>query len=289
MKIHLVLVTYNRLFYTKKALKSILEDKKEDFILTIWDNASSDGTQDYLKSINDPRINEIIFSPKNIGQIDAVNNIWSSSDAYLLGKLDNDCVVTPGWTRILSKAHQDIDNLGVVACWHFFEDDFDFNKAKHKIQEINGHKILRHPWTCGTGFLIKRETYLKYSPMAGNATTDFWIKLAKHNMINGFYYPLIFQEHMDDPKSQYSVLKDEESFQTAKEFTAFISLQKLKTLQDMWKIRERIINNLLCSPWDVKYYIGWRGKIRNLKEKMRKLYIRLIWDNLKIKKHKLRD
>ncbi len=269
MRIHLAFITYNRLHYTRKALESILRDKDEDFTLTIWDNASTDGTKEYLQTIKDPRISEIIYSKTNVGQVEAVNRIWSESNAELLGKLDNDCLVTPGWTRTLAAAHRDIDKLGVVACWHFFEDDFDFDKAKHKIQEFNGHKILRHPWTCGTGVLIKRETYLKNGPMPGDTTTTYWIKLAKKGMINGFYYPLVYQEHMDDPKSLHTVLKDEENFQRAKQTT--VSSKNFNTLEDTRRNCERIIDLLLCGPWEVKYYTGWRLMLSKVIRKAKKL------------------
>ncbi len=170
---------------------------------------------------------------------------------------------------ILSAAHRDIDKLGVIACWHFFEDDFDYEKAKHKIQEFNGHKILRHPWTCGTGVLIKRETYLKNGPMPGDTTTEYWIKLAKKGMINGFYYPLVYQEHMDDPKSLHTVLKDEEYFQKEKYTT--VSARQFDTLKDARRNCERIIDLLLCGPWEVKYYTGWRRMLDKIAGKLNKL------------------
>jgi len=127
MTIDLLFITYNRLKYTKLALASVLADPSEEFSLTIWDNASTDGTVEYLKNeVSDPRIKDIVFSRENVGQLAAVNEIWSQSKADLLGKLDNDCLVTPGWTKILAKAHADIPTLGVVACWHFPREDFDY-------------------------------------------------------------------------------------------------------------------------------------------------------------------
>jgi len=97
-QIHLIMLTYNRLDYTKLALRRLLSDPKEEFALTIWDNASTDGTQQFLKTVNDPRIVDIIFSQTNKGQTYVTNKIWSESSAELVGKVDNDCFVTPGWT-----------------------------------------------------------------------------------------------------------------------------------------------------------------------------------------------
>jgi glycosyltransferase involved in cell wall biosynthesis len=273
MTIDLVFITYNRLEYTKLALASVLADPTEEFSLTIWDNASTDGTVEYLKNCaGDRRIADIVFSSQNIGQIEAVNKIWASSKADLLGKLDNDCLVTPGWTRILAQAHNDIPNLGVVACWHYPPEDFDYMRARHKIQTFGKHQILRHPWTCGTGLLIKRSAYSKLGPIIGRGTTGFWIKLARNGYINGFYYPFVYQEHMDDPKSKHSHLKDEDSYQAAKAVTVNINSPGQETLAGRWRWRQKVLNNLICDPWDVKYYIGWRGKLRRAKEKISNIF-----------------
>lgn len=269
MNIELAFITYNRLEYTKKSLESILADPEEEFDLTIWDNASTDGTRDYLDSVDDPRIVQKIFSKENIGQTAAVNRIWSESKADLLGKLDNDCVVTSGWTRTLAKAHKDIPELGVVAMWHFFEEDFDYEHAKHKIQEFNGHKILRHPWTCGTGLLMKRKTFEKLGAIKQGATTRYWLKMAREGYINGFYYPLIFQENMDDPKSEYSLFH-KKSFKEAFKDTYGHKIG-VNDMATYMKNRKEIIENLLTGPYDPKYYLGWRLKARQSVKKIKNL------------------
>jgi len=272
MTIDLVFITYNRLEYTKLALASVLAEPTEEFSLTIWDNASTDGTVEYLKNeVNDQRIADIVFSKENVGQVTAVNEVWGRSQADLLGKLDNDCLVTPGWTRALAQAHNDIPRLGVVACWHFFPEDFDYERAKHKIQTFNGHQILRHPWTCGTGLLIKRDTFAKLGTMQGKTPWEYWLKMAMAGYINGFYYPFVYQEHMDDPRSKHSHLKDEPSYEAAKKVTVAMKLHGLETLTDMWCWREVILDNLLDDPWDVKYYIGWRVKWRRAQKKLARL------------------
>ncbi|UCG57797.1 MAG: glycosyltransferase [Phycisphaerales bacterium] len=272
MTVDLIFISYNRLEYTKLALASVLADPTEQFNLTIWDNASADGTVEYLKKeVDDPRIADIVCSRENVGQITATNEVWGRSKADLVGKLDNDCLVTPGWTRTLAAAHRDIDNLGVVACWHYFPDDFDYERAKDKIQSFGRHRILRHPWTCGTGLLIKQETFKRLGLIDNEATTGYWLKMARAGYVNGFYYPLVLQEHMDDPKSQYTMLKDEQSYQAAKEVTFNINRHGQETLEDRWLWRRKVLDNLLDGPWDVRHYVGWRSKLRTFKAKLRLL------------------
>lgn len=269
--IQLVFITYNRLDYTRKALASVLKDSEEEFRLTIWDNASTDGTRDFLRDeVDDPRIDNIVLSEKNVGQIVPVNSIWTASQCDLLGKLDNDCLVTPGWTRILAQAHADIPELGVVACWHFMEDDFDYERARSKIAEFNGHRILRHPWTCGTGLLVKRRVFQEIGPLSGSSTSHYWLEMARRGYVNGFYYPLVLQEHMDDPRSEHSHLRDEESYQEAKAVTYNLKHHGQDTLSDRWRWRQEVIDNLLCGPWDLRYYSGWRGRMRNLMTRVRR-------------------
>lgn len=269
MRIHLVFVTYNRLEYTKRALPSVLADPTERFDLTIWDNASTDGTAEYLRDqIDDPRIVDLVLSRENIGQTAAVNRIWADSKADLLGKLDNDCIVTPGWTRTLAEAHRDIPNLGVVACWHFLPEDFDYERAKHKIQTFGRHQIFRHPWTCGTGLLIKRETFKRFGPMQQTATTRYWLEMALAGYINGFYYPLIHQEHMDDPMSPHCLIRDAESFARYRKITFGLGSGRYQDVEGRRKTRNGMVANLLDEPFDPRYYVGWRARKRRLQRRL---------------------
>jgi len=262
MNIHLSFITYNRLEYTKLALQSVLADPLEEFSLTIWDNSSTDGTIDYLKNeVQDSRIKEIIFSKENIGQTAAVNKIWNNSNADLLGKLDNDCIVTPGWTRIFAKAHEDIDRLGVLAMWHFFPEDFNHKTAKYKIQNINGHEIFRHPWTCGTGLLFKRKTFLQMGPITTKATTQYWLKMANAGYVNGFYYPLIYQEHMDDPRSSHCYLHNM-TFGQAYKHTYGFQAGIVTDIDNYKKLHQDILRNLLEDPFEPSFYSPWRRRIK---------------------------
>jgi hypothetical protein len=267
MKIDLIFLTHNRLDYTKLSLASILADPAEDFSLTIWDNASTDGTVEYLKNeVSDSRIKEIVFSRNNVGQNVAANTVWGKSTADLLGKLDNDCIVTPGWTRTLAQAHQDIPELGVVACWHFFQEDFDFERARHKIQTFGRHRILRHPWTCGTGLLFKRELFRRFGPLSGEGTTPFWMSMAKVGCVNGFYYPLIYQEHMDDPRSRHN-RSHSMSFEDAYKDSHGWKTGALRDFQSYRSLHEKILDNLLSGSYDPKHYARplWKRAVNRLK------------------------
>lgn len=275
MNIAIVVVTHNRLEYTKKTLARLLEDPTEEFDLYLWDNASTDETPEYLRyGVKDPRIVDVALSNENVGQGAAMNHGWGKTKAELVGKIDNDCLQTPGWTRTFAQAHADIPQLGVIAAWHFFQEDFDYEIARHKIQRFNGHQVFRHPWVGGSGFVMKRKTFLehgswKVGPDVG--TTVYFVKMALSGYINGWYYPLIHQEHMDDPVSKHSMLKDDAAVNSLYDITYGLRNREIRTLAKRMAWREQVLHDLLYEPWDAKYYVGWRSKLRTLKTKLRSL------------------
>lgn len=274
MNVCILVVTHNRLEYTRKTIARLLEDPNEEFELYLWDNASTDGTHEYLKDeLKDPRIVETVLSEENVGQTGAMNYAWSKTKAELVGKLDNDCLVTPGWTRILARAHKDIERLGAVACWHYPLDEFDEKTARKagKIQTFGRHQILRSPFVGGTGFIMKRKTFEKYGLWRVGChvgTTSYYIKMALGGEINGWYFPFVLQEHMDDPKSAHCMVTDDESVQKMHDVTFVLRENNIRSMKGRWIRRKFILKSLNSGPWDAKYYVGWRKKLRGIKRRM---------------------
>lgn len=266
MTIDLVFITYNRLEYTKLALASVLADPTEEFSLTLWDNGSTDGTKDYLSSVEDPRIVRKVFAEENVHLHGAVNDLFSKSSADLVGIIPNDFLVTPGWTRILGQAHADVPEFGMIGCWHFFPEEFDYERAKHKIQMFGRHRVLRHPWTGGGAGLVKLKTVRECGPLQSSGTTGYWIQMALKGYINGFYFPLIYVEHMDDPRSSHSFLKSEEDFQRYMPLTA--RNFGVKSLEDWLHWLQKDAYMVQKASIDPKYYIGWRAKLNRLFKKL---------------------
>ena len=266
MHVTIVLPTYNRLEYTQKTIARLLEDQGEEFDLYLWDNASTDETADYLTGLKDPRIVEVHISKTNEGQVGAMNWAWSKTKAELVGKLDNDCLPTPGWTRIFAQAHKDIPMLGSLAMWHFPLKEFDDDLAKHKIHSFSDHQIFRHPWTCGSGFIMKRSAFQKmgtWKPGRYVGTTSYFLKMALAGYINGWYYPLVLQEHMDDPESEHSFFHTRH-FNEAYADSYGYNFANINNMEIYLKKREQIIFNLMTDPFEAGCYTSWRKKIRRI-------------------------
>ena len=66
--IAVVVLTNNRVHLLRKCVENVLaraSDATREIV--IWDNASTDGTREYLESLDDPRL-RVVHSEKNIGQ-----------------------------------------------------------------------------------------------------------------------------------------------------------------------------------------------------------------------------
>ena len=104
-KVSLVILTYNNLNYTRQCLESIYaKTAYPNFEVIIVDNASTDGTQDYLINFSASHPNcRILLNPENRGFSAGNNQGVAASDGEYLVFLNNDVVVTPGWlSRLLA-------------------------------------------------------------------------------------------------------------------------------------------------------------------------------------------
>ena len=205
------------------------------------------------------------MSEKNYGPMTAMNKIWGATQADFVSKIDNDCLVTSGWLRKLTDAHRDCDKLGAVACWHFRPEDFNLDLAKHKVQEYNGHRIFQHPWVCGSGFVMKKQTYLEMGPWEEGSpnigTTGYFLKLALKGYLNGWLYPFVLQHHMDDIFSPYRHSSDNISLQEVKSITYSLRTNNINTIEQLLKRREHVLKVLHCSSRHARDHVGWRGRL----------------------------
>lgn len=101
-----ILVTcHNRVGFTEKCLNNLVKVTDIPFTLFIWDNASTDGTRDYLMKSWAYRA-EIVFSNRNVGLTGALNTFFKiyAPRAKWLANVDNDTLPPPGWAEDLIAA-----------------------------------------------------------------------------------------------------------------------------------------------------------------------------------------
>jgi GT2 family glycosyltransferase/tetratricopeptide (TPR) repeat protein len=100
-----VIVTYNELAYTRQCVDSIRQYTDEPYELIFVDNASTDGTVEYLRSLPGAKI---ITNGENRGFPAAANQGIQAAAGKQIALLNNDTLVTTGWLgRLLRALHSD--------------------------------------------------------------------------------------------------------------------------------------------------------------------------------------
>jgi hypothetical protein len=67
-------------------------------------------------------------------------------------------------------------------------------------------------------------------------------------------------------------LKDRAAFEAAKGVTVTLEHPKVKNLDGLHWWREEVLSNLLDEPWEVRYYVGIRDRMRRTKKKIRRFF-----------------
>jgi GT2 family glycosyltransferase/tetratricopeptide (TPR) repeat protein len=101
----IIILTHNELPYTRMCLDSIRLSTDEPYELIVVDNASTDGTVEYLQTL--PEI-KLIQNAQNLGFPKAVNQGIQKSTGRQILLLNNDCIVPTAWLhRMVRALHND--------------------------------------------------------------------------------------------------------------------------------------------------------------------------------------
>jgi GT2 family glycosyltransferase/tetratricopeptide (TPR) repeat protein/2-polyprenyl-3-methyl-5-hydroxy-6-metoxy-1,4-benzoquinol methylase len=107
----IILITFNQIEYTRLCVESIRLRTDELYELVFVDNASTDGTADYLRSLPSARV---IFNKGNRGFPAAVNQGMQLATGKQVLLLNNDTVVTTGWLGRMLRALYSDPRIGLV-------------------------------------------------------------------------------------------------------------------------------------------------------------------------------
>jgi len=133
--VNISMVTYNRLDFTKQAIASILKNTRYPHVITVVDNNSQDGTQEYLTEIKrEGIIKNLLLLDENVGVSKASNLAWKMEpDAEYYLKLDNDIVIfKTDWLSDMIKAIDAIPQIGAIA--------YNFEVQSYPLTEFNGFR-----------------------------------------------------------------------------------------------------------------------------------------------------
>ena len=271
--IDILMITFNRPEYTRLSLERLLATCDEDMRVWVWQNGSDERTLDVVRSLVDhPRVYEFHHSRDNQKLREPTNWLWSHAKGDFLCKVDDDCLMPDSWARVLRQAHADVPQFGVIGCWRFLEQDFVPELAHKKIRSFaGGHKIMQNCWVEGSGYLMKSACLQTNGLLKPDESFPrYCIRLSLAGWINGWYYPFLYQEHMDDPRAAHSCLRTDEDLQRWMPLSAkYNGVTRL----DEWQAQlERSAYFLQSAPVDPRYYVGWRKKLRRGRKYIERLF-----------------
>lgn len=121
-RVTLLMLTWDRVEYTKMALESLFKNTIYPYDLWIIDNKNDkDDTRKYLVDLKkrEPRITKLILNDTNEGLSKPTNRFWRETTTEMVGKIDNDTLVPEGWLTKLMEASDKVPELMMVSGIHF--------------------------------------------------------------------------------------------------------------------------------------------------------------------------
>lgn len=262
--IDVLMITHRRPDYLRMSLPRLLETCDQNMRVWLWHNGDDSETLEVVHDYaSDPRVHKFHHSTENLGLTPPTNWLWSNTDAQYVAKVDDDCLVEGGWARTLAKAQSDHEKFGVLALWHFQPEDFHPELAKPKIAVFpGGHQILQNFWVQGSGYLMKGSCIRDQGLLRpGQSFTGYCIELALSGYINGWYYPLVLVEHLDDPRSPNSGLRSDEDLRRSAPLS--VARTGATTLEEWESQLKRSAWEVQSASIDPRHYRGWRKRLRN--------------------------
>lgn len=180
--IAVVVVTYNRLHLLRRCVDDVLlrtSDATREIV--IWDNASDDGTPEYLDSLDDPRL-RVVHHPENIGTNAYAPAFAMTTQEYLV-ELDDDVVeAPPNWDEQMLDAFRRIPGMGYLSA-NLVDDPNDSasqyikylreERNAYTRRVVEGIALLEGP-TGGGCTMTSRALYERIGGFRQHRTLVFW-------------------------------------------------------------------------------------------------------------------
>ncbi len=170
--VSIVMLTYNALEYTQECIESIREHTAYPHEIIFIDNASSDGSVDYLQQVvaDNPHY-RLIANETNRGFAAGNNQGVAAARGDYVMLLNNDVLVSSGWLRDLVAALERNPQIGMVGpvTNHIsgrqaiadipYDDTPGFHKFAGRVREASGGKLTPRRRIAGFAILMRKAIY----------------------------------------------------------------------------------------------------------------------------------
>jgi GT2 family glycosyltransferase/tetratricopeptide (TPR) repeat protein/SAM-dependent methyltransferase len=169
----IIILTHNQLAYTQRCVESIARYTDNPYELIFVDNASTDGTVEYLRGISSAKV---ILNSENRGFPAGVNQGIAVARGEHILLMNNDCVVTTGWLDRLLRALYSNPEVGMVGpCSNNVSGEQQVTVAYDDLSCLDGfawdygrandRRYVQTDRLVGFCLLMKREAVDKIGPL----------------------------------------------------------------------------------------------------------------------------
>ena len=238
----------------------------------LWHNGDDEETLEALRPyLSDPRVARFHHSRENVRLRPPTSWLWSESTATYLSKVDDDCLVSSGWLDTFAAAHEANPSFGVVGSWRHPQEDFRPDLAFRKVRTYQqGHQLMQNLWVQGSGYLVTRSRINRAGLLRDEESfTGYCIRLARLGAINGYYFPFVAEDHMDDPRSPHTLIVTDDDLRRRMPLSA--QANGIRTVDDWLSQLRRSALLLQTAEIDPRYYSGWRRKLKSINRRLAEL------------------
>lgn len=265
----IVMITYRSAPYLGLSLPRLLDTLDDGDSVWLWHNGDDEATIEALRPFTlDDRVQRYHHSRQNVGLREPTRWLWHESSARFLSKVDDDCLVSRNWLDTFVAAHDANPGFGVIGSWRHPPEDFRPEWASRKIQTFaGGHQLMRNLWVQGSGYLMPRAVVSRLGLLGDRESfTDYCIRAARAGAINGFYYPFVPEDHMDDPRSPHTMIRTDADLAARMPLSA--KANGVSTVADWTEQLRRSAEVLQTASLDPRAYAGWRAKVTAVKRRL---------------------
>jgi glycosyltransferase involved in cell wall biosynthesis len=270
--VDILMITFNSPDYVRLSLPRLLDSADEHTRIWLWHNGEDEETLAAVRGFaGDARVHRFHHSRENRKLREPTNWLWSESDADFVSKVDDDCLVQPDWLQVLRRPFTDFDGFGILGSWRFPDEDFDAELASRKIQEFpGGHRVLRNHWVQGSAYLLPRRLVCAQGLLGERQSfSQYCLDLARRGAVNGWYFPFVREDHMDDPRSAHTIFVDDDSFLRRMPLSAqAMGVTRLADWEDQMRQSAHLAQT---ASLDLREYSEWRSRRRAVSRRVRRL------------------
>jgi GT2 family glycosyltransferase/Flp pilus assembly protein TadD len=256
IKTSIIIVTYNSSTDIKKCLESITKNTHRTYEIIIIDNCSSDGTREFLKTLE--KVN-IILNPVNLGFSKGCNQGIEAAKGEYIVLLNPDTVVTDKWDeKLISHFNDSVGAVGPLSNYVAGRQKYEFytkerlatlenvDSFSKNIYHQNKGKNRETKLLIGFCMMIKREVIdavgmLDETLFLGNDDLDLSLRLRNRGYrllvaIDTFIYHKGQASFDSEPKEKTDALVQESTNTLYQKLKEQYGDGRIPNSQELWDI-----------------------------------------------------